>query len=233
MYTYNKKLTAFLVITICTIFFNISYSYSQTLLCPIDSISGCPEFKEGSETIVTSAPDCIIEVKYLSRVCNGAFEFYIQDIIRTGNCESMNELEYNEKYMSSFREWVDIILIEKLLIKHASEFPVPPCNIAAPGITFNTYSASCGVWVKCTFDVDSASKVCERGWLGTGPEWKENGKFKVAVSKYQSCGKTCCQKKYEVCKDPEGKILIRQIEKKAIGNCTDQGNYDKPCQNGC
>lgn len=232
MYSFNKKLAFLLMVTLCTLFANVNQSYAQDLTCPIPEKQGCTDFEEIYETIVTDQPDCTVEVTLNKRICNGTMEIYIKDILKRGNCKFMNDLSYNEQYMSSFKEWLDIIIIERILA-NTTEIPISQCATGGTTTSFITYSASCGVWVKCEFEVDPATKVCDRGWQGTGPEWQVDGKYKVATSKFQSCGKTCCEKRYEICKDGDSKIVIRNVEKKPIGECTEQGNYDKPCQNGC
>ena len=102
------------------------------------------------------------------------------------------------------------------------------------------YSANCGIWLYCEYDIVPQVPTCEQGYDGV----PEAGPTTVKTWKWQSCGETCCVRTYTVCKTtvPEtgaNRIVISNLTREKVGSCTNEpapggdGKYAKPCQDGC
>jgi hypothetical protein len=137
--------------------------------------------------------------------------------------------------MSSFQEWLDLVLIEEIA-NLTSEDPPAECPDSSQKAIF--YTASCGLWVKCEYTIDPAQRVCDADWRGPFPDYGPIGNKKISSWKWQSCGVTCCKKTYSICKishmtDNGYDIHIKSVSKVKIGECTNPDNFVSPCEDGC
>jgi hypothetical protein len=110
------------------------------------------------------------------------------------------------------------------------------------------YSAICGVWLKCRYEITPNSRMCDSGFAQPYPDYTLNGKQYVDIWKWHHCGEVCCQKIYTVCTKRSivnNTIVttVKQIKKQRHPNatkCTLQDvfrdgitNTIIPCQDGC
>ncbi|MFH1049613.1 MAG: hypothetical protein V1779_01640 [bacterium] len=111
-------------------------------------------------------------------------------------------------------------------------------------VTRKFYTASCGIWVNCTYDISNTQPVCEQGFDLPLPHYNDGNGDKVKVWRWQSCGQTCCERVYQVCKAPSAThpgsfvIQIQAMQKNRIAPCTQAPDgsspkYAKPCEDGC
>jgi hypothetical protein len=202
-------------------------------ICPPDTGVNCGDWQYATYTTSTTNPDCILTVYYHYRNCdnNNNYQIYIDSLIKSGNCDYINE----GSSATSFQDWLNLVLIEETI--NLSEYNTPnDCPDSSLKAIF--YTASCGLWVKCEYTVDSTSRVCDPDCRGVYPDFSSGGKRKIRYWKWQSCGITCCKKTYSICRIPAltgggFTIQINSVSKQKIGNCTNPDNFIQPCQDGC
>lgn len=176
-------------------------------------------------------PQCVITVKYKTRVCNGVIEYMWYDPTVQGPCASMASFSIYHYNFSALGEYIDLLIMQHHYNLNKSSYP--ECPNGAP-MQARTYSASCGVWVSCTYQIAPQNPECEKGYLPLPDPMATT----VTTSKWMPCGETCCRKTYTICKKPDtiqgGYYLeVQSILKEKLIECTDQANFDKPCQDGC
>lgn len=210
----------------------ITNSYSQLPCVDTGDDTGCtawsPELSAGFNM---TYPQCTITYKYKSRVCNGVAEYMWYNATVTGPCASMPNFSIYHYSFSALAEYIDLLLLQKHYNSNPSAVPI--CGVGVP-MEARTYSANCGVWVSCTWEIEPQNPECERGYAPL----PDPAATSVTKSKWMSCGTVCCRKTYMVCKRPDtvqgGYYLdVQSTFKERLTDCTDEGNFDKPCQDGC
>ena len=129
--------------------------------------------------------------------------------------------------VSSLLEMVDMIVAEEEF--NMDGVPsIPPCSTGTLRKA-KFYSASCGVWVKCSYIVDQTAEVKkDRGYIGVCEFPDEDGY--IHKWKWQSCGETCCRREYDVCwySSPvtsTSEVRVTQHPAMQVGECTQQDNF--------
>ncbi|MDT3741115.1 MAG: hypothetical protein RO257_16625 [Candidatus Kapabacteria bacterium] len=199
--------------------------------CPPSTGNNCTNWELGFYETSTQKPGCKLFVTYRWRRCADGYEIYVDEITKQGNCELLSD----EGTTSSFLEWVNLVLIEEIATL-SGHTPVPICPQTLDKVVF--YTASCGLWVACEYEVQETQRVCDPDWIGPYPDYPDNNLLKVKLSKWQSCGVTCCKKTYKICKSwsvTHGNfdINIKSVSKETIGECTNPDNVTAPCTSGC
>lgn len=179
---------------------------------------------------------------YRFRNCNGVHQIMIDSTKALDNGRFLDSVNRYHYQYSAFSDLADLYLLQHRFKSFVltSDDPDNPTTIV------QIYKASCGIFVGCTYDVDPDSKVCD---MGFDPPYPVSGTVSAPLTlyKWQSCGKVCCQKSYQVYLDevddnsvPPVPILIVKIKSLSITRstrtpeCTEQPKYDpKPCQDGC
>lgn len=200
-------------------------------ICPPDTGTNCTSWQYATYQTTTDNPDCNLTVYYHYRICNNNYQIYVDSLIKSGNCNYLND----NSGATSFQDWLNLVLIEETTNLTGINTP-NDCPDSSLKAIF--YTASCGLWVKCEYTVDSTSRICDPDWRGTYPDYSAGGTRKIRFWKWQSCGITCCKKTYSICKTsaPTGSgyiIHINSVSKQKIGNCTNPDNFILPCQDGC
>lgn len=196
------------------------------------------------EYLLRDAIDCWVVVHYCKRECQGQVEFYIDwsQTHLTGGCEGWDTWTFFHRDNQSKLEWLTLVLLETDHINGGWN-QTPWC----PGgnLFVNLYTARCGIWVGCEYKIDrSYDKQCDQGLDPPDLEYERppgSGNWYIRTSRWQSCGQTCCLRRYKVCKKQypprAGNVQgyeIRLIEKLRLGECTEQQKYgNKPCEDGC
>lgn len=199
--------------------------------CPPENTPGCGRWYYSTLMKTLETPDCYVTVFYHWRLCGWEYQIYIDSLLKVGNCEYLGT-EDN----STFQEWLELAMIEEI-VGEAGHVPVTDC----PTVVLKTlfYTASCGLWVKCEYEVSPATRTCDADWRGEYPDYTApGGKKKVKIWKFQACGVTCCKKTYSICRTlwPTGlgyDIHIEGMTKEKVGDCTNPDNFVTPCQDGC
>jgi hypothetical protein len=138
-------------------------------------------------------------------------------------------------YINSIHEVYDVLLLEHLRdmghLDDCGEFPSEVRKI---------YSAACGIWVSCTYQVNVSGMQCEKGYDPlSNPNPNE-----ITIWKWQPCGETCCERVYTIHEeyDPvkqETILVIDNMQRNQIAPCDQDpapdgdDTYGKPCQSGC
>lgn len=208
--------------------------------CPPEDMS-CPWEPFSFEMPLTDRGGATALITGRKRICNGNIEIIYDDIQAKKNSMYFEEENFYEKNFSALRELIDINIIENVDGLFHVKLPFCPETISIIKI----YAASCGVWVKCSYEVSPASEMCDIGYEPPTPMYNNNGKNYVDVYKWQSCGVVCCRKEYRVCQeyDPQhGDVIINivNVTKNPISRCTQEGQYIDwktgkiiPCKPGC
>lgn len=165
---------------------------------------------------------------YRYRICNGHLEIMYYDV-EFGDPNNWEMLS-----QSAFTEFIELHIIGRI-----GSGTIPDCSSGLTTNFIKFYTASCGVWLKCTYNVEPQTPDCEMGFSPL-PDPQATT---VDVWKYQSCGQVCCQKTYEVCKTPDptfGGTLtkVKKISVQKASECENDPNginplYNKPCLDGC
>jgi hypothetical protein len=181
-------------------------------------------------------PFCDVSFDLYWRECNGVIEYYYDNLMTSGNCEEMEDLQHNAEYLNSMHEMIETALLEDRVVIDET---VPWCN-EGHVLMAKVYSAACGIWVKCTYTVDPSANPpdCDDDWNGNPPHYQDGAEFKVDIWKHQSCGETCCRKTYKFCYKTsplsgDQYLYMEKLPPEKLIECTDQSNYVNPCYDGC
>lgn len=210
----------------------IIYSNNTLLsqnICPPDTGTNCSPWITSTYQTNTDHPDCILSVIYKWRNCNNNYQVYIENYFSQGNCTIL------EQNATTFQEWLNLLIIEELANLDGQVDP-PDCPDSSMKAMF--YSASCGLWVKCDYTIDSTTRACDVDWRGSYPDYNVGEEQKVSFWKWQYCGFTCCKKTYSICKtfnytNEDNDLIIQTVNKEEIGVCTNPDNFVQPCEGGC
>lgn len=235
---------SFYVITLLFVILNISSLFAQKTLDDCASITpNCTNWSPWyTRTFDLRDFECVITLEY--RWCwdpiTGTRYFQYRNISVTGNCLFMENFSIFHYSFSGLTELIDILMIQD----HENDPNIPDCPNTYHLV--KSYVASCGIWIKCTYELDpNVQPQCECGWQGPPPDYVENGVRKVDVWRWQPCGNTCCEKTYEVCQKfntthNERRVIIKAVSKQRLGECSgnesgpcQHGQYDRICEDGC
>lgn len=196
-----------------------------------DAIQGCSNWSNPIPTSI-SCGTCVFYFKYQTRTCPDGVQYRFIDITLRGPCADIEWEKYQYKRNADLELMIECFL--------DGPHPAPYCGGQPP--TPNApqyayiYTAGCGVWLSCTYELNSENKTCDTDFPAPYPEFDDNGTKKITITKYQPCGDACCVRKYEVCRQfPSGRVQHRLLQgfPAKVGDCEDQADFDKPCQAGC
>lgn len=184
-------------------------------------------------------------MSYCWRICNGEVEIKIDwDNTSLVDPNFFAHGSYDEIDFDGAREYLKSHILGDVIADGSITIP----NCVDGGKTFfNIYTARCGVWVKCSYKVDTEAEIMKDiGYTGNCPlPYNHNGDAYIDVWKWQSCGEVCCKKTYTLCREGItgfGDIRINDVSTgPAPGEqCTDQGVFKDwktgipyPCRDGC
>ncbi|MCZ2132849.1 MAG: hypothetical protein LC116_06615 [Bacteroidetes bacterium] len=223
----TKYFLASLLIVLSGLFATFSNASAQ---CPPDK-AGCVWGPWSNEIhTLMRLPDCEIVYKYRVRWCNGQMEIDYELVSAVSNCADGFS-------PSALKEFVELIIIQQRMEKSFEDnsLTIPDCDdihpLTAKVVTF--YTASCGIWLSCEYDIIPQVPECEQG-LDAPPA----GPTTVKTWTWKSCGTQCCKNVYEICKGTSvigGNVLrIRNVSRSQIETpCSEQSTFAKPCNSGC
>lgn len=198
--------------------------------CPPDE-TGCTWSAWSSNiTIQGSVPDCEITYQYRTRWCNGQMDIDYTIISAFGNCA-------NGMTASALKEYLELIIIQQKMQNafDGNSVTIPDCDDpGAPSVQAVTfYTASCGIWLSCTYTIEPQEPECESPLTPPAP-----GPTTVKTWTWQSCGTQCCKNVYNICKGTSviggDVIYIRNVSRRQVETpCSDQATFSKPCDSGC
>lgn len=173
--------------------------------------------------------------------CNDTLEVMIDSFYLLGNSHLLDSLLVYEQNQNTVNSFVNLVILTwdpSISIGNCPE------NIFVAKI----YSAACGVWVRCRYEVDPESRRCDSGFAEPYNDYSLNGKQYVDMLRWQSCGEVCCKKTYTLCREllPSGEIKKTEIKEVGIQRhpqtpeCTLQQQFRHPvtnqiipCKDGC
>ena len=204
-------------------------NYAQ---CP-PSGYGCILRNTGITQLYIAAPECFARIQYDEYECpDGSISYKMNILSVEGICKAMRELNVYHHSLSSLDEMLSLAFIEKLLGENNINIDLP-CG-SGP-VRTKIYTANCGIWVGCKYEVDPESRLSDPSYDGPPyPDNVENGVPKVKVYKWQPCGTTCCERSYEICTE-NNYITARYLGSVSLmADCTEQSKYSpRRCQTGC
>ncbi len=212
------------------------YSGIPAFAQPCPPPDDCGDFgPEQYERFITINPSCRAIVNFRSRFCpDEGYQYLITGVSYMGTCEAMRDLTVYQYDLSVAFETITRGFIKQ---RARQDFPnMADCSDPNPSDTsYNAqvYTASCGVWVKCTYDVDVTTRTCERGF--EEPFLDYGTPSKVDVYRFQDCGTTCCKRTFRYCSIGPGRsVHIELVSTEQITACSDAEKYQTiPCQDGC
>lgn len=174
--------------------------------------------------------------------CDGVMEFVVDSTFLHGNSEYLESFQYEEYGVNTAR---DLMWLHILEYPHDFGYnPVPLCSSDTFKMA-HVYTASCGVWVKCSYKVDPASQMCDIGYIPPTPLYSDGTDFWVDSWKWQNCGNACCRKEYQICITYDLTInryifKVKEVKKEKILDCEKEGEFFDwktqspiPCHDDC
>lgn len=207
--------------------FTVENVYSQSSI-DCDSTDTCTTEWSQPETFSGNMGSGITGViTYRFRLCNGIYQFKVDDFQALDNGLFLDTLRVYHYNYTVFSDLIDLYLIQK--------------KFAFLGIDttylVQTYKASCGIWLSCNYNVDTASPFCDYGIERPYPH--DGISLHLPIYKWHDCGIGCCKKTYEVYKTESStnhtiiKVNNILIERLALPECTEEWKFAKPCEVGC
>lgn len=231
----------------------LSAQWDNNIVCPGDS-SHCPWIDTVSERKVQLSfkHDQYAYVTYRYRICNGVLEVDVLSVTTIDNAGNFRTFSIEHYEFKTLRSAVELgVMTDHFRQIGIGNLPrntggdTTNCADTATYVSF--FSASCGIFVNCTYERTNASRSCENGYNPPYPEIIQNGLPKVVYSKWQPCGYNCCKKTYRICRSlsstggatsnsqAQSSILrITESQITSVTNCSLQSKYgSKPCYTNC
>lgn len=233
----------------------LSAQWDNNIVCPGDS-SHCQWLDTVSERRVqlSARHDQYAFVTYRYRYCNGVLEIDVLSITTVDNAGKYRTFELEHFEFKTLRSAIEL----GLMTDHEREIGIDslPTINPDPGTIYTCadtvsyvsfFSASCGIFVNCTYSRSDSTRFCQDGYVPPYPEIMDTVP-KVVYRKWQSCGYNCCKKTYRICRDmssttgvssgnSEAKnaiLRILEVSITSVSDCSLQGNYgSKPCYTNC
>ena len=175
-------------------------------------------------------------IHYRIRDCNGTSQIIVDSTLALDNgrfLDSVNRYHYKYQALND--------LIDVYLLQHEYNNPSTPVFNGSRYVT-QLYKASCGVWLKCSYIVDSTTIDCDQGYDEPYPH--NTTLDSIHIYKWHPCGYVCCKKTFEIERrltpvTIPGQQFIVNIKNISIHRanktpaCTEQHRYDEPCEDGC
>jgi hypothetical protein len=235
----------FIAITALVLLVSTEYSNSQSLDCTALTSTGCGDWNGPyTQNVPLGFPDCNVDVTYKKRTCStavGVFtEYFITGTQVIDGCDGVWDPNRKLFHLESdaFKEYLNLGFLQTVTDG------VPHCSTGTAPRFATVYTAACGLWVSCTYNLaEPVVYDCPAYWSGPLPHYGSNP-AKVKVSQWQSCGETCCRRVYSLCRETRhpndglghvtSYIKMTLISKERLGDCTQQSTYTpQPCLDGC
>ncbi len=229
----------------CLVFMMLMMSirlYSQNE-CPPLATSGCSEWSESiAELVKSSFLHCQFFFTYRFRMCNGVREYVFDDMEFRGVCEAYESFSIYHYTYNSLLDMATQTFLENVHNVDNPSQTFPDCDKGSAPRLAHIYTASCGVWVGCEYQIGPGSRNCEFGAKDPYPDYTVDGVAKVKIWQWQSCGTTCCRRVFEYCMKPsvipgfsDRKVKVaRLVSKQRLLECSEQSKYpSSPCMDGC
>lgn len=211
-----------ILITILFCFSIQTFVYSQTLQCPPNDT--CTSWTSYADTISINTSNTLKAfVHYRVQKCNGQIRFIIDSATAIDHAKYLDTFQIYHHEFNSFKNLLEVSLMSKVSFYFGSS--VPDCNVDTV-LNIQFYTAMCGVWLKCSYKVNTTSVICDSGYNSAPPHYEMNGEWWVDYYRWHPCGKTCCKKTYKICIGRSDvfnhirMLKITQLSRNRIGDCT-------------
>ena len=209
----------YLLIIILLSYYELNAQWDNNIVCPGDS-SHCPWLDSLDEKVQLSYKhDQYAYVKYRYRYCNGILEIDVTAVSTIDNAGFLNTFTIEHYEFASLRSAIEL----GVLTHHAFKFGIDSldpsfgadsldpnfldtdslyrkrCSDTAFFVNF--YSASCGIFLNCTYERADTSRICSPYFTPPYPEIIEDMVKKAVSTKWQNCGYNCCKRTYKICRD--------------------------------
>ncbi len=162
---------AFLII----VFLCISYQ-SYAIDCPPSSTCTATWTPAQAGLILDANRELSVSATFSYREnCDGDFEVILHNFEGHNGNTSTNFLESFNYLHYSFSSATELIVLDFLMNRNVfgrDERHVPLCSTNDAVKRVFLYTASCGIWTKCSYKLpDPIVKVCDTGWQGGDPHY--------------------------------------------------------------
>ena len=106
-------------------------------------------------------PDCDVTIHYEVWDCGGIKSIKINSYTVDGSCTAMTDFSIYHYSLSSLEEYISLALIER----ETEESGTIPLCCSCLKLMIKLYTASCGIWVACEYEVNPASMECDSGYV--------------------------------------------------------------------
>jgi hypothetical protein len=247
-FNHNQRMLPFYKIimwmSVFLLFFTVENVYSQVVTLNCANSDTCLTGTEWSnrDTILDNMGSGITgKIIYRRRVCNGVEQYIVEEIEAFDNGLHLDKVNIFHYTFSTFSDLVDVKVIQ-----NGFNNPLDIAYYNTHNNPNNTrrivqiYKASCGIWVKCRYNIDSTTKGCCGVDSSYTIPWPHDSiSLTYDYYRWQPCGSVCCKKTYETYKTTgvSGNVVIHiksLFRNKSQPKCTDEWKYgSKPCEDGC
>jgi hypothetical protein len=189
--------------------------------------------------------DIVAIVHYRIQNCSGTIRFIIDSSFAIDNGNHLDTFSLFHYDINSFKNLLELTLMQK--VGKMVGVTIPPCNSGTTATNIQFYTAACGVWLKCSYMVDTTKVICDIGMTGPKQHYFDNSSIWIDHYRWHPCGQTCCIKTYKICISPptppfSGNIVkITQLTRNRSGDCTLQSQFKNwrdttqtvPCGDDC
>lgn len=134
---------------------------SEAQVSCLDS-TGCTILEtDVTRTMTLRDPDCDVIVHYDVLDCDGVMSIKINSYNVEGSCEAMTDFSIYHYSLSSLEEYISLALIERETEESGT---IPLCGSGSK-LMIKVYTASCGIWVGCEYEVNPATMECDSGYV--------------------------------------------------------------------
>jgi hypothetical protein len=265
-YSIKKNYNSFLIIFVFLLFGFQFVTPAFSADCPSPDNDPCKDIKWETRTfndhIGLYGDYMDYSGTYEWRLCNGIYQIRNFQITATNTGGLWDDQTYLQNHFNGLKEFAEIQALNELICNQiGGDENIPDCDHGGM-IMATTYSASCGVWLRCSYSfhckdgsspfVDiTADGPSQTGYNCPAPRIY-NGYPMVDVWHWEPCGDVCCEKTFTVCrqKNPSGtgyQIVINNVNRhvQSGSSCSKQNkftrwdlkpgdpNYYITCEDGC
>ena len=245
-YNNNQRMLPFYKIimwmSVFLLIFTVENVYSQgdTLNCAnYDTCFPATEWQNFPPIYDNMGSGITGRIVFRRRMCNGVEQFIVDTIEAFDNGLHLDKVNIFHYTFSTFSDLVDIKVLQNHYLKY-QPYMWNPHNDTNTRRIVQIYKASCGIWVKCRYNIDTTTKGCCGVDSSYTIPWPHDTiTLTYDYYRWHPCGSICCQKTYETYRENgvygmpivHIKSLFRRRDQQ---KCTEEWKYgSKPCQDGC
>lgn len=149
-----------ILMIVCFCLSSLTYIYPKSVDCPPSD--SCNNWSNFTDTLsLTLWDDVSAIVHYRVQKCNGVVRFVIDSTLALDNGNFLDSFSIYHFEINNFKSLLEITLLNNLVSYDSSIVPFCGSDTIT---TVQFYSSACGVWLKCSYKVDTLTKICDYGW---------------------------------------------------------------------